>query len=147
MRFSYKHVKSRDKGPRAGFALVLALSLMAFILLLLLSITTLVRVESESSSIKLKTLQAQQNALLGLQIGLGRLQSSAGRDRISTGTIEVDSNLAVDPSKRHWTGVWKNPESYDVARNLMAYGEAELAAVLVSGETVASGSGAPGHYR
>jgi hypothetical protein len=104
---------------------------MAFVLVLLLSITTLVRVETEASSIKKSTLQAQQNALLGLQVGLGRLQSSAGRDRVATGTIEVDPRLTVDPTKRYWTGTWTNLGEYDAERNLMPYGTVALTDVLV----------------
>lgn len=109
---------------------------MAFTVLLLISISTLVQVESQGSAIQMKTLKAEQNALLGMQVALGRLQKSAGRDRATTATIEVDSELAVDPTKKYWTGVWNNPGSYDAARNLMEYGnaegEAELSAILVS---------------
>ena len=60
-----------------GFALVIALSLMAFILLLLLSLSTLVQVESRSASASLERVQAEQAAILGLQVALGELQNTA----------------------------------------------------------------------
>lgn len=126
------------KNPQAGLALVLALSLMAFVLLLLLSLVTLVRVEFQAAARETSALQARQNALMGIQVGLGRLQRSVGRDRVATGTIGVDGELVVDESKRYWTGVWRNPGSFDAVRNLMDYTESDLAAVLVSGENVAA---------
>lgn len=63
-----------------GFALVLALSLMAFVLLLLMTLGGLVQVESRSSQTQLKQLEAQQAALLGLNIAIGELQKTAGPD-------------------------------------------------------------------
>jgi Tfp pilus assembly protein PilX len=58
------------ESPRGGFALVIALGLMAFVLILLLSITTLVQVETRSSKIQMQQMEAEQVALLGLQIAL-----------------------------------------------------------------------------
>ncbi len=46
---------------------------MAFVLLLLLSITTLVRVETSSASIAFARMEAEQAALLGLNLALGEL--------------------------------------------------------------------------
>jgi Tfp pilus assembly protein PilX len=63
-----------------GFALVLALSLMAFVLLLLMTLGGLVQVESRSSQTQLKQIEAQQAALLGLNIAIGELQKTAGPD-------------------------------------------------------------------
>ena len=99
-----------------GFALVIALSLMAFVLLLLLSITTLVQVESQSASIASAQVEAEQAALLGLNIALGELQKAAGPDQRVTATASIlddSSNLytggtTVPVGQGSWTGVWKS---------------------------------------
>ena len=87
-----------------GFALVLALSLMAFVLLLVLSISTLVSVESKSSSIAVARVEAEQAAMLGLNVALGELQKVAGTDQRVTTRAD---RLAVGNVKRkYYTGVW-----------------------------------------
>ena len=88
----------------SGFALVIALALMAFVVLLLLSIITLVRVETRSATVSLERLQAEQNALLGMMVGLGDLQKTTGPDQRVTATASV-SDDSVD-GNRHWVGVW-----------------------------------------
>ena len=67
---------------------------MAFVLLLLLSITTLVRVETGVAEQSKAQLIARQNALLGLQMAVGRLQIAAGPDQrvTSTGELVADSH-------------------------------------------------------
>lgn len=81
---------------------------MAFILLLLLSISTLVRVESASSEIALRRLSAEQNALLGLRVALGRMQGTVGRDQVATATAGMSLDPA-DPGAAYseWLGVWE----------------------------------------
>jgi hypothetical protein len=101
--------------PTQGFALVIALSLMAFVLLLLLSITTLTHVETNSSKISQNQLLARQNALLGIQVGLGRLQASLGPDtRVSARAELYDADASnaeiTGVTEPAWTGVWRQPE-------------------------------------
>ena len=87
---------------------------MAFVLLLLLSITTLVQVESQSAAIHVDQLQAEQAALLSLNIAIGELQASAGLDQRVTATAEaVDS---VNGPKQ-LTGVWRSWEGRDHQAN------------------------------
>jgi hypothetical protein len=104
----------KKPGASGGFALVIALSLMAFVLLLLLSITTLVQVESQGAAIHMDRMQAQQAALLSLNIAIGELQESAGLDQRVTATAEaVDS---VNGPKQ-LTGVWRSWEGRDHQAN------------------------------
>jgi hypothetical protein len=108
---------SRRRTAHDGFALVIALSLMAFVLLLLLSITTLVQVETQSAEIASAQVEAEQAALLGLQMALGELQKAAGPDQRVTATAEIlnDSNSLYTPGgttpkegQGSWSGVWKS---------------------------------------
>ncbi|MGE9289584.1 MAG: hypothetical protein ACQKBT_01260, partial [Puniceicoccales bacterium] len=115
---------------------------MAFILLLLISLSTLIRIETKSSTDQNEEIAAKQNALLGLQVAMGSIQSSAGVDSSTTASIQVDSDLGVDASKENWTGVWKNTGTYDATRNLNTYSPT-LDRVLVSGEDVADELSSP----
>ena len=100
--------------PRGGFALVIALGLMAFVLLLLLSITTLVQVETQSAQIQMQQMEAEQAALLGLQIALGELQKTAGSDQRVSATASIlgdasnpyTSETTAANGRKHWAGVW-----------------------------------------
>lgn len=113
----------KDK-ENAGFALVIALSLMAFILLLLLSMTTLVRVESRAAEVNSQQIEAEQNALLGLQQAIGELQKSMGPDQRISATADVLPN--TDSSRRKLTGVWvSEPDN-------SSFAEGELLRWLVS---------------
>jgi hypothetical protein len=100
---------SRRRTAHDGFALVIALSLMAFVLLLLLSITTLVQVETQSAEIASAQVEAEQAALLGLQMALGELQKAAGPDQRVTATADI-FNVSNDPDfeQPHLLGVWKS---------------------------------------
>ncbi|WPJ95978.1 hypothetical protein SH580_21410 [Coraliomargarita algicola] len=101
---------------QSGFALVIALSLMAFVLLLLLSITTLVQVESQSAQTQTYSLEAEQAALLSLNIAIGKLQEVAGpdqritaaADQLSDGANIYTGGLSVPTGQGSWTGVWKS---------------------------------------
>ena len=108
----------RVSHSQGGFALVVALSLMSFVLLLVLSITTLVQVESQSSQASIKQLQAEQNALLGVNIALGELQKSVGPDqRVTVASEMFDSTPEVTQisgvSSRHYTGVFRAHDTDD----------------------------------
>ncbi|MGJ8651169.1 MAG: hypothetical protein ACSHX4_12490 [Opitutaceae bacterium] len=99
-----------------GFALVIALGLMAFVLLLLLSMSTLVQVESQGSDIALKQVEAEQAALLGLNVALGKLQETLGVDQRVTANASIlgDSNnpytssVAPVAGQGAWMGIWKS---------------------------------------
>ncbi|MDP4610153.1 MAG: hypothetical protein NWT02_03085 [Opitutales bacterium] len=105
-----------NRSDQGGFALVIALGLMAFVLLLLLSITTLVQVESRSASGQLSRLQAEQAAVLSLNVAIGKLQETIGPDQRVTATASIlgDTNNpyanSVSPvaGQAAWMGVWKS---------------------------------------
>lgn len=92
-------------GRRRGFALLITITLVAFLVLIVVSLATMTRVETRVATNAQTTDQARQNALLGLQIALGRLQETAGPDQRSTATADILAGTAA--GKTHWTGVWK----------------------------------------
>jgi Tfp pilus assembly protein PilX len=117
----FPHSKRAQRPSQGGFALVIALSLMAFVLLLLLSITTLVQVESQSSQSQMQRMEAEQSALLGLQIALGELQKAAGPDQRVTATAGIVNGATPVESTQHYTGVWNSDPSIPVADRFMQW--------------------------
>lgn len=89
---------------RSGFALLITITLLAFLVLLLVSLASLTRVETQVASNNQSLIQARQNAVMGLNIALGRLQSLAGPDQRVTATAEIIPGAQAD--QRKWTGVW-----------------------------------------
>ncbi|MEY4924630.1 MAG: hypothetical protein RL598_1149, partial [Verrucomicrobiota bacterium] len=104
--------RSRDfplDAPQAqqrGFALIITLTLLALLALTVFALSALNRVSAQIATIAGYQVQARQNALLGLNLGLGELQQQAGDDARLTGMAGLTgiSALAAN-STRHWCGV------------------------------------------
>lgn len=94
---------------------MIALSLMAFVLLLILSISTLVQVEMASSESAVARLEAEQSALLSLNVAIGRLQETAGLDQRVTAPAEAAGRTEV--GAKQLTGVWRSWEGRDHQAN------------------------------
>lgn len=86
---------------RRGFALIITISLLAFLVLLLVVLAALTRVETGIARNAQDYTRARQNALVGLNIALGKLQSAAGPDQRVTATADI-----VNATNNRWTGVW-----------------------------------------
>ncbi|HUG10792.1 MAG TPA: hypothetical protein VMM36_07250 [Opitutaceae bacterium] len=86
---------------RRGFALIITISLLAFLVLLLVVLASLTRVETGISRNTQDLTRARQNALVGLNIALGRLQAAAGPDQRVTATGDI-----IGATNSRWTGVW-----------------------------------------
>ncbi|MCF3651939.1 hypothetical protein [Synoicihabitans lomoniglobus] len=84
-------------------ALLLVVSLLALVTLLVVSLAVLTRVETQISSTVTARAQARQNALLALDVAVGRLQMLVGPDQRVTGTAQ----LLGATGNPHWTGVWR----------------------------------------
>ncbi|MEM0964779.1 MAG: hypothetical protein AAGJ81_01340 [Verrucomicrobiota bacterium] len=113
--------KTTRPSTQRGFALVIVLSLMAFVLLLLVSLSSLVSINTSSDRQVLKEMQAQQNAILGAQLAVSKLQRSTGPDQRVTARAEIldtqpESLTADEINHPFWIGAWKtfdpdNPNS------------------------------------
>lgn len=96
------------RGRRRGFALILTLALLALLVLVTLALATLGRIDSRLAATAGYQTGARQNALLGLQAGLGELQRLAAAD----GRLTAMAGIAGVPAgaaggrTRHWCGVW-----------------------------------------
>jgi len=86
-----------------GFALVITLGLLALLLLLLLAFGAWTKVEVRVVENARDQTQARQNALLALNLAIGRLQKFAGPDNRVTATAE---GFGGDLGTSHYTGVW-----------------------------------------
>lgn len=91
----------RPTGGR-GFALIVSITLMGFVILLLYSLSLLIRIESQSATVQTKQLQARQNALLALDVAIGKLQQFAGRDQVVTARADL-VNAVANP---YYVGIW-----------------------------------------
>ncbi len=117
---------------QSGFALLITITLLAFLVLLLVSLSALTRVETQVAANNQQVSQARQNALMALNVALGRLQASAGPDTRVTATADLVSGRNID--KKNWTGVW----------NASAVGADKNIAWLVSGTAPAGAAGVTG---
>ncbi|WP_309398517.1 hypothetical protein [Cerasicoccus maritimus] len=87
-----------------GFALIVSLMLMTFMFILFTSLVCMTRIEVHTSSAaKIKT-QAENNALLGLQVALGELQKFAGPDQRVTARADLEYGDAN--ANAYWVGVY-----------------------------------------
>lgn len=86
-----------------GFSLVIAITLMSMLLLSVLALSTLITTEILSSQQRESLNQARQNALLGLHVALGQLQTTIGPDQ----KITAPANIIGAPEElRNWIGAW-----------------------------------------
>ncbi|HSH93635.1 MAG TPA: hypothetical protein VK968_05785, partial [Roseimicrobium sp.] len=90
---------------------------------------SLTRVETQVAANNQQLAQARQNALMAMNIALGRLQAAAGPDTRATGTADLVSGR--DINKKYWTGVW----------NASVAGADKNIAWLVSGAAPAGSGG------
>lgn len=103
----------KSDSRQSAFALVIALSLMAFILVLLLTITSLVQVETRSADTGKLRLEAEQAALLSLNVAIGELQKYAGHDQRVTAPVAAVAGVPAADKVRKLTGVWRAWEGLD----------------------------------
>ncbi|MDI1319066.1 MAG: hypothetical protein PSW75_02590, partial [bacterium] len=98
---------------QSGFALLITLSLLALLVLTLLALSALVSINGQVAISGTYQVQARQNALLGLNLGLSDLQRHAGDGTRVTGMAGITgiAPLAAN-STRHWCGVWRNDGTF-----------------------------------
>lgn len=121
---------------RGGFALVIALSVMGFLFLLMVSLASLSVVGVQTAENERDSIEAEEMALFGLRVALGRLQALAGPDQriTASASIEDDNPLTEsvdDIEQPYWLGVWNAAETMQDGAANIEYGQ--LSGWLVSG--------------
>ncbi|WP_378080515.1 hypothetical protein [Cerasicoccus arenae] len=87
--------------------------------MMILSLSTMLRVQISSTVNEEHSIQARQNALLGLSVALGQLQAQMGPDQRVSASAELiksgDSpgipEIASNDLRRHWLGAWDASEN------------------------------------
>lgn len=97
---SYSSFPSRR---RRGIALLVTVILLVFLVLIAVALSSLVRVETQIAVNTDAIAQARQNALMGMNMALGRLQETAGPDRRTTARADIEGG---SPNNAYLTGVW-----------------------------------------
>ena len=115
------HMKKISTPKKQGSALLVTLLVVSLLLMVSLAFTALVRVELRKMIADMEGIQARNNARLGAELAVGRLQELMGPDtRVSaTGDLfHADANnvyrpgLARGPQRQHWVGAWDS-EGFD----------------------------------
>ncbi|MEI6860653.1 MAG: hypothetical protein WCL04_00180 [Verrucomicrobiota bacterium] len=118
-------VKSR------GFVLIVSLTLTAFLVVLLLSLTFLIRTGGQIADSGTAQIQAQQNALVGLQTAIGQLEKFAGHDqRITIQAEFADSTLLANGLNIPLPGKGRNTFAHTVTNSYVKEGKNETTAGL-----------------
>lgn len=141
MKNGYRYPLRPGAAPRRGFALLITIVLVAFLVLLLVGLATFTRVETQVADNSQQIAAARQNALMALNLAVGRLQTTTGPDQRVTATADLqpiadggrnDPATGIDLTSgttttvlnnvdgawraagrgnRHWVGAWKNGNS------------------------------------
>lgn len=93
--------KTKD---RQGFALIISVTLMSFIFLLMVALASLTSLETQSALHTSQNVEAQQNALVALDLALGELQKYAGPDQRVT--ARADLEYGATAGQPYWTAVY-----------------------------------------
>lgn len=105
--------RSEPATRESGFALIVTLLLLALLVLAVYALGTLVRVDGEVATMAVYRTQARQNALLGLALGVAKLQREAGLDTRITGMAGMaGAGPGATGAMRHWCGVWRDDGSF-----------------------------------
>lgn len=91
--------------PR-GVALLVTIILLSFLVLLMVALSSLVRVETKITGNNVALDRARQNALMGLNVALGKLQETAGPDQRVTARADVIEASFARKYQMNLTGVW-----------------------------------------
>lgn len=103
------------RGPRhpnsRAFALVSVLIMVVLLTFVLVALLSLLRMENQAGGNTILRNQAQQNALVAMDLALAELQGNLGPDqRVSATASFLDSapetEIPDGVSEPHWTGVW-----------------------------------------
>jgi hypothetical protein len=102
---------------KRAFALVSVLIMVVLLTFVLVALLSLLRMENQAGGNTILRNQAQQNALVGLDLALAEIQGNLGPDqRVSATAALLDSDPATETvenvAQPYWTGAW-NAQRWD----------------------------------
>lgn len=95
MKNGYTLPRRPGATPRRGFALIVTIVLVSFLVLILVGLATFTRVETQVADNSQQLAQARQNALMAMNLALGRLQATTGPDQRVTATADLQPRSSV----------------------------------------------------
>ena len=81
--------KTFPQTRRRGVALLVTIILLVFLVLIMVAMSSMVRVETQIAGNTQSLAQARQNAMMGLNIAIGKLQETAGPDQRVTARADL----------------------------------------------------------
>ncbi len=94
----------RKSKHQRGFTLILVMSMLMLLVMIGVGVLSLSAVTLRQSTNERAMVTARSNARMALQLALGDLQKSCGRDQSVTAHASL---LGDDPKNTQWTGVWR----------------------------------------
>ena len=92
-----------------GVALLVTIILLVFLVLIMVAMSSMVRVETQIAGNTQSLAQARQNAMMGLNIAIGKLQETTGADQRATARADLVTPAASN--QLNLTGVWDTTNS------------------------------------
>ncbi len=121
---------------RRGFALVITLGLLALLMLILLALGAWTKVEVTMAENARSQAQARHNALLALNLAIGRVQKFAGPDSRVTATAET---FGGGRGASHYTGVWDATQPDPTPLTWLVSGNEGVNALAITPSVTSSG--------
>lgn len=103
------NTKNFSLSSRSGFALIAVVSLMVLLSLLSVGLLSLSSVVLRSGNTTAAQTEARANARMALQMAIGQLQRTVGRDQ----RVTAPASLAGADYPEQWTGTWRTGEERD----------------------------------
>jgi hypothetical protein len=94
----------RKSKPQRGFTLILVMSMLMLLVMIGVGVLSLSAVTLRQSTNERAMVIARSNARMALQLALGDLQKSCGRDQSVTAHARL---IGGDSKNAQWTGVWR----------------------------------------
>lgn len=94
--------------PQRGFTLVLVMSMLILLVLIGIGILSLSAITLRQSTNERAMTIARGNAKMALQLAIGDLQKSCGRDQVITSHAGI---IADNLKNQQWTGVWRTDDA------------------------------------
>lgn len=98
----------RKSKPQRGFTLILVMSMLMLLVMIGVGVLSLSAITLRQSSNERAMIIARSNAKMALQLAMGDLQKSCGRDQAVTAHAGI---LGDNAKNQQWTGAWRTDDA------------------------------------